>query len=38
MMIVKAKVALKGPKESEECVALVGTGAIMTVVDKDLAH
>jgi len=37
-MIVKAKVALKGPRGSEECVALVDTGAIMTVVDKGLAE
>jgi len=37
-MIVRARVALKGPKGSEECTALVDTGAIMTVVDKGLAE
>jgi len=37
-MIVKAKVVLKGSKRSEECVALVDTGAIMTVVDENLAE
>ena len=37
-MIVKAKVALKGSKGSEECVALVDSEAIMTVVDKNLTE
>jgi predicted aspartyl protease len=37
-VIVKAEVTLKGLKGTEECVALVDTGAIMTVVDKSLAE
>lgn len=37
-MIVKAKTMLRGFKGSKECVVLVDTGAIMTVVDKGLAE
>lgn len=33
-MIVKAEVTLRGSKSSRKCVALVDTGAIMTVIDK----
>lgn len=36
-MIVKAEVTLRGSKSSEKCVALVDTGALMTVIDKGLA-
>mgnify|MGYP001118304941 CR=1 FL=1 len=37
-MIVKAEVALGGLKGSEKHLALVDTGAIMTVIDKELAE
>jgi len=38
MGTVRAKVVLKGTKDSEECVALVDTGAAMTVIDSSLAE
>ncbi len=38
MGIVKARVRLKGMRSSRECVALVDTGAAMTVIDKGLAE
>ena len=37
-MIVKAKITLKGLKDSKECTVLADTGAAMTVVDKGLAE
>ncbi len=37
-MIVKADVTFLGSKSSEKCIALVDTGAAMTVVDKKLAE
>lgn len=37
-MIVKAAVTLTGSESSEKCVALVDTGALMTVIDKGLAE
>jgi len=35
--IVKAKVVVKGSKSSIECIALVNTGAAMTVIDREVA-
>lgn len=37
MGIVKAKVVVKGSKSSIECIALVNTGAAMTVIDREVA-
>jgi len=37
-LIVKAEVTLRGSKSSRKCVALVDTGAIMTVIDKGLVE
>jgi len=36
-LIVKADVTFQGSKSSERCIALVDTGAAMTVVDKKFA-
>lgn len=35
--VVKANITLKGSRESTACVALVDTGAAMSVVDRELA-
>lgn len=37
MGVVKANITLKGSRGSGECVALVNTGAAMSVVDGELA-
>ena len=38
MGIVRTRVSLKGMKGSKDCIALVGTGAAMTVIDRSLAE
>jgi hypothetical protein len=38
MDIVRTRVSLKGMRGSEDCIALVGTGAAMTVTDRSLAE
>jgi predicted aspartyl protease len=38
MDIVRARVSLKGMRGSKDCIALVGTGAAMTVIDRSLAE
>lgn len=37
-MIVKSDVELKGSKTSEKCIALVDTGAAITVIDRRFAE
>jgi predicted aspartyl protease len=38
MSIVRTRVSLKGMRGSKDCIALVGTGAAMTVIDRSLAE
>jgi len=38
MGIVRTRVSLKGMRGSKDCIALVGTGAAMTVIDRSLAE
>ena len=38
MGVVKARVVLKGERKTEECLALVDTGAAITAVDKNPAE
>jgi len=37
MGIFRTRVSLKGMRGSKDCIALVGTGAAMTVIDSSLA-
>ena len=38
MGIVRARVSLKGMRGTKDCIALVDTGAAMTVIDRSLAE
>jgi predicted aspartyl protease len=38
MGIVRTRVSLKGMRGSKDCIALVGTGAAMSVIDRSLAE
>jgi predicted aspartyl protease len=38
MSIVRTRVSLKGMRGTKDCIALVGTGAAMTVIDRSLAE
>jgi predicted aspartyl protease len=38
MGIVRARVSFKGTRGSKDCIALVDTGAAMTVIDRSLAE
>jgi predicted aspartyl protease len=38
MGIVRTRVSLKGMRGSKDCIALVDTGAAMTVIDRSLAE
>jgi predicted aspartyl protease len=38
MGIVRTRVSLKGMRSSKDCIALVDTGAAMTVIDRSLAE
>jgi predicted aspartyl protease len=38
MGIFRTRVSLKGMRGSKDCIALVGTGAAMTVIDRSLAE
>jgi predicted aspartyl protease len=38
MGFVRTRVSLKGMRGSKDCIALVGTGAAMTVIDRSLAE
>jgi len=38
MGFVRTRVSLKGMRGTKDCIALVGTGAAMTVIDRSLAE
>jgi predicted aspartyl protease len=38
MGIVRTRVSLKGMRGTKDCIALVDTGAAMTVIDRSLAE